>query len=169
MPHVRDDPQLPLCRGWLHEHRDHDRQHQPQVRRSGPVGLPPPLGRAGMTLTLPWPPSTNTYWRHVLVRGRPRTLVSERGRAYKAQVGRRKAQQAPGQCYPLGQSLKAVVALYEPDRRKRDVDNTLKALLDALQAAGVFESDSQISDLRVWRAGYDKPLGRVEVTIEVLE
>ena len=46
--------------------------------------------------------------------------------------------------------LEAIVT--RPDRRRRDVDNLLKSLLDALDHAEVYEDDSQIQDLRIgWR------------------
>jgi len=48
------------------------------------------------------------------------------------------------------------VELFPPDRRKRDVDNILKALLDALTHAGVYEDDSFIDDLRVVRGAVIK-------------
>jgi crossover junction endodeoxyribonuclease RusA len=60
------------------------------------------------------------------------------------------------------------VALYAPDKRARDLDNALKATLDALQKAGCFESDAQIDDLRIVRAGVDKPLGHLEVEVQPL-
>ena len=34
-------------------------------------------------ITLPFPPSMNTYWRHVMVGKHPRTLISEKGRIYR--------------------------------------------------------------------------------------
>jgi crossover junction endodeoxyribonuclease RusA len=43
------------------------------------------------------------------------------------------------------------VYLYPPDNRKRDVDNILKPLLDALEHANVYENDSQIDKLCVTR------------------
>jgi crossover junction endodeoxyribonuclease RusA len=39
---------------------------------------------------------------------------------------------------------------FPPDRRRRDLDNIQKPVLDALQHAGVYEDDSQI-DLLVTR------------------
>lgn len=43
------------------------------------------------------------------------------------------------------------VALYPPDRRKRDIDNVLKSLLDACEHAGCYENDSQIDELHIIR------------------
>ena len=44
------------------------------------------------------------------------------------------------------------IEAFMPDRRKRDLDNILKALLDALTHAGVWADDSQIVDLRIRKA-----------------
>ena len=38
-----------------------------------------------------------------------------------------------------------------PDRRRRDIDNVGKALLDALQHAGCFDDDEQIDVLHIER------------------
>ena len=43
------------------------------------------------------------------------------------------------------------ISLFPPDRRKRDLDNVLKALLDALQHAGCYDDDSQLDDIRIVR------------------
>ncbi|NBW23084.1 MAG: RusA family crossover junction endodeoxyribonuclease, partial [Caulobacteraceae bacterium] len=40
---------------------------------------------------------------------------------------------------------------FPPDKRKRDLDNVLKSLLDALTHANVWDDDSQIDDLRIYR------------------
>jgi crossover junction endodeoxyribonuclease RusA len=41
--------------------------------------------------------------------------------------------------------------LRPPDRRRRDIDNTAKAILDALAGAGVYDDDCQIDRLVIER------------------
>ena len=56
-----------------------------------------------------------------------------------------------------------------PDRRKRDLDNILKALQDSLQAAGVYKDDCQIDLLTVKRCEVDEEKrGFVVVTITAI-
>ncbi|MBU0639604.1 MAG: RusA family crossover junction endodeoxyribonuclease [Planctomycetes bacterium] len=90
-----------------------------------------------ITITLPWPPSVNHYWRT----WRGRMLISRQGRAYREQVGA--ILRAIGVSPQVGR-LAVHVELYPPDRRKRDVDNTFKAIGDSLQHGGAFQDDSQI-------------------------
>ena len=93
-------------------------------------------------LHLPWPPSINHYWRRV----GPRTLISREGRAFREKVC---SILAASGVRPLSGPVHLVVELYPPDRRRRDVDNTLKALCDSLEKAGAYRDDSQIKDLEV--------------------
>lgn len=51
-----------------------------------------------------------------------------------------------------------------PDRRARDLDNILKALLDALAHAGVYADDSEIDELHIYRLPARAP-GTVFLTI----
>ena len=37
-------------------------------------------------ITLPWPPSVNSYWRSITIQGSSRVLISEKGRAYRQRV-----------------------------------------------------------------------------------
>jgi crossover junction endodeoxyribonuclease RusA len=55
-----------------------------------------------------------------------------------------------------------VIQAWLPDRRRRDLDNLLKAVQDALAHAGVYDDDSQIVDLRIRRAGIDRAYPRLE-------
>lgn len=108
-------------------------------------------------ITLPWPPSVNHYWRT----WRGRMLLSRQGRAYRKQVGAiLKAAGVTPQSGPLA----IHVELYPPDRRKRDVDNTFKAIGDSLQHGGAFHDDSQIVWLLIQKSD-TVPSGKVVVHI----
>jgi crossover junction endodeoxyribonuclease RusA len=52
-----------------------------------------------------------------------------------------------------------------PDRRRRDIDNLVKPVADALVRAGIIEDDSLVDVLSVWR---DAPVkgGELRVTIQ---
>ena len=112
------------------------------------------------TITLPFPPSINHYWRRVGAR----TLISRGGRAF-----REHAIAACPDAPNFGDARLAVhIVAMMPDRRRRDLDNLLKPLLDALEHAGVYDNDSQIDLLRIDRGEVCKP-GRVEVSIRVVD
>lgn len=118
-------------------------------------------------MTLPWPPSVNSYWRHPS-RGplAGRHLISEEGRQYRnvilslARVNQHDRSFAGS----LGIEIKA----HPPDRRKRDLDNILKALLDSITHAGVIVDDSCLDAIAIARMPPVKG-GRVDVTIFQLE
>ena len=104
-------------------------------------------------VTLPWPPSINAYWRHK-VTGRLATVyVSAEGKAYRKAVNDLVMEAAMVQRYLKAVGpVRVVIEAFPPDRRKRDLDNILKSLLDSLTHAGVWEDDSQIEDLRIYRS-----------------
>lgn len=114
-----------------------------------------------ITLELPFPPSTNTYWRSTIVQGRQRVLISKQGRSFRRAVLETCLVLNPGK---LAGPLAATVDLYPPCHRRRDVDNYNKGLFDALGEAGLYDDDSQIIDLRV-RMHPKKPPGCVVVTL----
>jgi len=116
-----------------------------------------------MILTLPWPPSVNRYWRQV----NGRAILSAEGRRYKQEVS--------ACCIfvgakPLSGPVAVDIIAVRPDKRRRDLDNLLKATLDSL-TPWVWEDDSQVVDLRIrWapeaemiRGG--KPHGRLIVRV----
>jgi crossover junction endodeoxyribonuclease RusA len=111
-------------------------------------------------LEVPFPPSVNSYYRSIR-RGRIcQSILSEKGREYALSVLEKIGPQKP-----LQGRLAVSVELFPPDRRKRDLDNYMKSLLDALTKIGVWEDDSQIDRLTIARG----PLqNKCLVTIEVL-
>ena len=65
---------------------------------------------------------------------------------------------------PLTGRLAMAIELYPPDRRRRDIDNVLKATLDALQHGGAYANDCQIDYLSIKRCDVTKG-GRMRVII----
>jgi crossover junction endodeoxyribonuclease RusA len=103
----------------------------------------------------------NHYWRRVGAR----TLISRGGRAFRGAVCSILA--AYG-IRPLTGLLEVEVVVHPPDRRRRDVDNVQKALLDALAHGGAYHDDNQIVRLSIERR---EPLesGKSIVRIKELE
>lgn len=113
-----------------------------------------------LNITLPWPPTINHYWRHTN-RG---IFLSQRGKDYREHVGYL-CLQSQG-FFDEHARLMVNILAYPPDRRRRDLDNVLKSLLDALMHAKVYPDDSQIDKLTISR---NKPLdGTVIVSIATL-
>ncbi|MFW5750287.1 MAG: RusA family crossover junction endodeoxyribonuclease [Planctomycetota bacterium] len=108
-------------------------------------------------LRLPWPPSANHYYRRV----GNRTLISKPGRLYRRTVV---AMLRPR--FPVAMTGRLTVTIYAhpPDRRRRDLDNIQKCLLDSLQHAGVYGDDSQIDSLSIHRCN-PVPDGSVRLSI----
>ncbi len=59
------------------------------------------------------------------------------------------------------------ITAYMPNRRKRDLANIDKVLVDSIEASGLFDNDEQIDDVRYIR-GPVAPPGRVHIVIESL-
>jgi crossover junction endodeoxyribonuclease RusA len=106
--------------------------------------------------TLPYPPSVNHYW----VLGRGHLYVSPDGRQYRRRVSAILTG-APQMVGPVA----VAIEVHPPDRRRRDLDNLLKCLLDSLTNAGLWADDSQVESLSIAR-GETKSAGSVLVAIE---
>ena len=112
-----------------------------------------------IVLDLPYPPTVNHYWRHAVIKGRATVYVSKEGKDYRQKV----VGLASGVGSVPGRVSVAITA-FMPDRRKRDLDNINKALLDALVHAGVIEDDGNIDKITVERGPVIKG-GYVRVSI----
>ena len=101
-----------------------------------------------VALTLPWPPSVNHYWGQCGTR----RYIKEKGVKFREMT----AEQVASIGKKMEGRLSVFVTLFPPNRQRRDIDNSLKALLDALQHAGCFDDDEQIDVLHVERKSVTK-------------
>ena len=113
-----------------------------------------------MKLTLPFPPSVNTYWRNT----RKGVLISASGRSFRSNAIGAVYEQLKRRPQPITVGVEVSVILYPPTRQSRDLDNYLKALFDSMTHAGIWLDDKQVKRFTVeW--GEVVKGGRSEVTI----
>ena len=98
-----------------------------------------------MKLTLPYPPSVNTYWR---ANGK-RRFISKAGILFTQEVILI-VKQSKAKSFEE-RRLAISVVIHPRSKRKFDLDNTLKAILDALMKAGMYNDDSQIDYIEIAR------------------
>ena len=96
-------------------------------------------------LMLAFPPSLNSYYRHV----GNKVLISKRGRIYRQSVVsiitlmrlRRFA----------NKRIQVAILMQPPDNRRRDVDNYMKVIFDSITHSGLWNDDSQVDKLSIER------------------
>ena len=107
------------------------------------------------------PPSVNSLW------------INKPNGRYKSKKGKIFEKTARSELKnqfrykPLVNGLKVHIRLYFKDKRKRDIDNYNKAILDSMTKI-IYEDDSQIEELNVKKlvgCGFDK----VEIEVEELK
>jgi crossover junction endodeoxyribonuclease RusA len=131
-----------------------------------------------MELKLPWPPSVNELYGKRVGRnksGKPTVFVYTK----KPGTEFRDAVRAIAYgCAMVRDQCSLTLLLCPPDRRARDIDNILKATLDALQHARVIENDVLVRYLVVeWGPKQDggavfvkiEPMARRSIDDEQLE
>ena len=101
-----------------------------------------------LAVRLPWPPSVNTYWRNF----RGKTVLSAKGREYREDVEASLPSEHPVFAFPVEMRID----LYPPSRREFDVDNYMKAILDALEHCGVLENDSLVQSITASKYKFDE-------------
>ena len=116
-------------------------------------------------LTLPFPPGSNHYKRHVCKKDRNHTVyayLTAEAKAYIAAV--EQAVKAAG--YPhLDGPVAITMHIYRPSRRW-DCDGTYKMVFDCLQREKVIVNDNRIIEQHTFVHTVPKGQERVEVTIE---
>ena len=113
-------------------------------------------------LELPHPPSVNVYYR----RSGHHMHISEKGKLFKKEVADIVSDFHHEKFQML--RLKVDIQYFPPTKRKTDIDNRIKAILDALTDAGLWYDDEQIDMLSIKRMHVYRG-GKVIVTVENLE
>lgn len=119
-----------------------------------------------VNFVLPWPPSVNQLW-----------TTTRRGNWYTTKVAKdfketvyyyvfsKKAKHF----FETDDRLEMQLSAYPPDNRRRDLDNLMKVVCDALQGAEVFPDDSQIKRIRLEMLEKDEQGGRVIVSMKKID
>lgn len=102
-----------------------------------------------ITLTLPYPPSVNKYWRHAVIKGRNATLISAEARAYHSRAKEAIERQLGKNIMPMIGHVEFSAVIHPPDYIRRDLDNCLKAIQDTITHAKVWVDDSQVHKLHL--------------------
>lgn len=115
-----------------------------------------------------WPPSVNKIWRRD---GGGKIYLSPAARKFRQAVCdelwvSRAARMLPAKM--MSCDLAVELRFFQPDRKRRDLDNLLKSTLDAMTAAGLWMDDSQIKRLSVSLENPD-PRGRGYFVMTVRE
>ena len=111
---------------------------------------------------LPYPPSVNNYWH---TSGK-RRYISPAGKKFTEDVAKNVYEQ--GYKRFGNKSLGISVMIHPRSKRRFDLDNTLKAILDALMKAGCYDDDSQFEYIEIAR-GEARDGGAAVVHIYELE
>lgn len=118
-----------------------------------------------MLLTLPFPPSVNSYWR-APSKGplAGRHLISAKGRQFRTEALSCVLEQLRRVPKIITEPVSVAIVFYPPNLIRRDLDNFLKAPLDALTHAGVWADDSQVKKLTMEWGPVTKG-GKVDIQI----
>lgn len=101
-------------------------------------------------LYLPFPPSDNNYY----VQTRNGRFISSKGKKFRADTAEAVLEQLPD--VHIDHKVLVEVVLYMPDKRVRDVANYMKALMDAISKAELWEDDVLIDQLFIYRGALCK-------------
>lgn len=103
-----------------------------------------------ISFDMPYPPSVNQYWTPQS-KGRFAELrLSDKGRKYRGvAAGILLSQYIPKK--KILDRVSITIEVYPPDKRRRDLDNLPKGLLDAITRYEFWDDDSQVDEMRVIR------------------
>lgn len=108
-----------------------------------------------------YPPTVNNYYNKTQ-RG---VHISNKGRAFRDKVISDFNDQLAGM-EPITGKVAIEVIAWPPDARKRDIDNIMKPIMDAMTHAGFWSDDSQVDQMTVYRGVKDAPFGSLYVKVK---
>lgn len=111
-----------------------------------------------LNIYLPFPPTVNSYY----VKTRNGVFIGKPGTQFRKDVAECVNEQCSDVYYE--EPISMTVILHMPDKRTRDLDNYMKALLDSLTQAKLWSDDSIIEHLEIYR-GVDLKGGKARISI----
>lgn len=114
-----------------------------------------------MKLTLPKPPTTNHIYGYTSKGGFARSYITKDGKTFFAEAEKTIRQQNKKK--PITEECEIWINVYTSTRR--DVDGSIKPILDVLQKAEVIVNDYQFYSLHATREKCAKGEDRVEVEL----
>lgn len=107
-----------------------------------------------------YPPSVNNYY----VKTQRGVFISQKGRKFRDQLISDAAEQLGGML-PLTERVRLEVVAWVPDNRKRDLDNIMKPIQDAMLHAKLLVDDSQIDQTFIYRGEKVPPNGLLYIRV----
>ena len=98
-----------------------------------------------VSIYLDFPPTLNSYY----TKTRNGIFISRKGRLFRDSVIKEVSEQVPDKF--IDTQMLMQVTLFMPDKRERDLDNYMKALLDAMTHAHLIADDSLVDQLMIYR------------------
>ncbi len=98
-----------------------------------------------LVIYIPIAPTVNNYYAHT----KKGVFIKAAGKRYREAITREVIEQHAAR--GLDSQLHVSVVLHFKDKRRRDLDNYMKGMLDALTHAGVWDDDKQIDQLSIYR------------------
>lgn len=107
-----------------------------------------------------YPPSVNNYY----VKTQRGVFISQKGKKFRDALIKDAHEQLGGMI-PLPDRVRLEVVAWVPDMRKRDLDNILKPIQDAMIHANLLVDDSQIDQTFIYRGVKSAPLGSLYIRV----
>lgn len=104
-------------------------------------------------IQVPFPPTLNHYLTTVRIKGKTRKILSQKARTWREDARYTIKMNLPPGWEPIEEGVAVALMVCPPAKpnRRRDIDNYVKPVLDAMKQAGVYADDSQVHWLTVFR------------------